>query len=263
MSDILDILTKDVKTIKKHIESLPMNQYQNYISRLMTSDKKSLQNLALSMSKKLDKYEDEKKRIEKLYEYEKNIRESENKKNILCIDEVGRGPLAGPLVVCGVMLDENPEILYVDDSKKLSEKKRKEIFDEIMKKNIRYEIMTVEVDKIDELNIFNATYGAMSQIAKNFPIKADHILVDGNQILKDVNIDQTAVIKGDSKVLGIAIASIIAKVTRDQMMIDYDKIYPMYDFASNKGYGTSKHIEGIKKYGTCPIHRMSFLKNIL
>ena len=200
MSYILDILTKDVKTIKKHIESLPISQYQSYISGLMTSDKKSLQNLALSMSKKLDKYEAEQKRIERLYEYEKNI---------------------------------------------------------------RYEIMTVDVDKIDELNIFNATYGAMSQIAKNFPIKADHILVDGNQILKDLNIDQTAVIKGDSKVLGIAIASIIAKVTRDRMMIDYDKIYPMYDFASNKGYGTSKHIEAIKKYGTCPIHRMSFLKNIL
>ena len=137
MSDILDILTKDIKTIKKHIETLPISQYQGYISRLMTADKKSLQNLALSMSKKLDKYEAEKKRIEKLYEYEKNIRKNEKKKNILCIDEVGRGPLAGPLVVCGVMLNENPEILYVDDSKKLSEKKRTEIFEQIMQKNIR------------------------------------------------------------------------------------------------------------------------------
>ena len=263
MSDILEILTKDVKTIKKHIETLPIEQYGIYISKLAVSDKKSLQNLALSMSKKLDKYEAEKKRIDELYQYEKEIKENTNKKNILCIDEVGRGPLAGPIVVCGVMLDENPQIPYVDDSKKLSEKKRKEIFEQIMKKNIRYEIENVDVDKIDELNIFNATYVTMGKIAKNFPVKTDHILIDGNQILKNIDIDQTAVIKGDSKVLGIAIASIIAKVTRDEMMIRYDQMYPMYDFASNKGYGTAKHIEAIKKYGTCPIHRMSFLKNIL
>lgn len=260
---IQDLLTKKSTEIKQIVETLQIEDYPPYINALMSSDKKTIQNIALSMSKKLDKLEQEKIRIAQMYEYEQNIKIKENKTNILCIDEVGRGPLAGPVVVCGVILQENPNILYVNDSKKISEEKRLEIFEQAIQKNVKYKIEITDNQDIDKYNIFNATYMTMSKIANNFGEQIDHILIDGNQILKDVRIDQDAVIKGDSKILGIALASIIAKVTRDTLMKDYDKIYPQYHFAQNKGYGTSEHIEAIKKYGICPIHRLSFLKNIV
>lgn len=259
---IEELLKQNSKQIKDYISTISIQDYPFYIKHLSISDKKTIQNIAISMSKKLDKLEDEKNRIKKMYQYEQDLKDRENIKNILCLDEVGRGPLAGPVVVCGVMLDDNPNILYINDSKKLSEEKRQEIFENVIQKNINYKIQTLDNQYIDEFNIFNATYMAMSKLANEFDKKIEHILIDGNQILKDVQIDQTAVIKGDLKVLGIAIASIIAKVTRDDMMKKYDKIYPQYNFAKNKGYGTSEHIDAIKKYGLCPIHRKSFLKNI-
>lgn len=258
-----EILKQNTKTIKEYVSTLDFESYPTLINELLKSEKKSIKDIALSMSKKLDKFEKEKTRIQKMYEFEQNIKNSYNVQNILCLDEVGRGPLAGPVVICGVILDKNPNILYVNDSKKLSEEKRKDIYKQVIKQNIDYKIELLDNNQIDELNIFNATYKAMATTVSKFDKDIQYILVDGNQIIKDVNIDQTAVIKGDSKVTGIAIASIIAKVTRDDMMVEYDKIYPQYNFAKNKGYGTSEHIEALKKYGPCPIHRKSFLKNIL
>lgn len=253
------LLKKNAKEIKAYVSSLSLEEYPKYINVLLKSDKKTIQNIAISMGKKLDKLDSEINRIKKMYEYEQNIKK--DYKNILCIDEVGRGPLAGPVVVCGVMLDENPDILYINDSKKLSEEKREKIFEQAKEKNIKYKIQLLDNKKIDKYNIFAATYMSMSKVAIEFE-NVDHILIDGNQILKDVNIDQTAIVKGDSKVLGIALASIIAKVTRDNMMKEYDKIYPQYHFAKNKGYGTAEHIDAIKKYGICDIHRKTFLKTI-
>lgn len=258
-----DILKENTKNIKEIVESLSFDDYPHYINELLNSEKKTVRDIAVSMSKKLDKFEKEKLRIQKMYEYEENIKKSYHIENILCLDEVGRGPLAGPVVICGVMLKQNPDILYVNDSKKLSEEKRKEIYNEVLKQKIDYKIELLDNSKIDELNIFNATYMAMANVVKKFDKEINHILIDGNQIIKQVNIDQTAVIKGDTKVLGIALSSIIAKVVRDDIMVEYDKIYPQYYFAKNKGYGTSEHIDAIKKYGPCPIHRRSFLKNII
>lgn len=260
---INDLLNQDLKFIKSFIEKVEIKDYPKYINSFSLSNKKSIQSIALSMSKKLDKIEKEKIRIQEMYSYEEHMKNTNNIKNILCLDEVGRGPLAGPVVVCGVILYSNPNILYINDSKKLSEEKRKEIFNQINENNINYKIEIFDNKKIDEINIFSATYTAMSNVVKKFEQNIEHILIDGNQIIKDINIDQTAIIKGDSKVLGIAMSSIIAKVTRDDMMIEYDKIYPEYNFAKNKGYGTSEHIEALKKYGPCPIHRKSFLKNII
>ena len=261
--EITELLKQNSKFIKDFVSNIEFEEYPYYINKFSLSEKKSVQNIGISMSKKLDKLETEKSRIQDMYEYEKNIKINYNINNILCLDEVGRGPLAGPVVVCGIMLENNPNILYVNDSKKLSEEKRKDIYSQIIKKNIQYKTEILDNNTIDELNIFNATYKAMSNVAHNFGKHIEHILIDGNQIIKDINIDQTAVIKGDSKILGIALASIIAKVTRDEMMIEYDKIYPQYHFSKNKGYGTKEHIDALKKYGPCPIHRQSFLKNII
>lgn len=185
-------------------------------------------------------------------------------------DEVGRGPLAGPVVAATVVLPENFNILGIDDSKKLSAKKRDELFDLINESALSVGISFIPNDLIDEINILNATKEAMKKsliqannnLIEDFESKIEYLLIDAVE-LNDIEIPQKNIIKGDEKSISIAAASIVAKVTRDRFMIEMDDEYPGYDFASNKGYGTKKHYEGIKRIGTCPIHRKTFLKGYI
>jgi ribonuclease HII len=209
--------------------------------------------------KRAEKLEKEKRRIEEMCVYEKEYADCEY---ICGIDEVGRGPLAGPVVACAVVLHKDARILYVNDSKKLSEKKREELFDIITSEAVSFGIGVVDWKTIDEINILQATYEAMRQAINNLSVKPDILLNDAVTI-PGVDIKQVPIIKGDAKSLSIASASIVAKVTRDRMMVEYDKTYPEYDFASNKGYGTAAHIAALKQFGATPIHRKTFIKNLV
>ena len=178
------------------------------------------------------------------------------------IDEAGRGPLAGPVVAGAVILPKDCDILYINDSKKLTAAKREELAAIIMEKAISAKTALVTSEYIDEVNILQATYEAMRKAIKSLEPSPDLLLNDAVNI-PGVDIKQVPIIKGDAKSISIGAASIIAKVTRDAMMVEYDKIYPEYDFASNKGYGSAKHIEALKKYGPCPIHRKTFIHNFI
>ena len=176
------------------------------------------------------------------------------------IDEVGRGPLAGPVVAGAVILPKDDMILYLNDSKKLSEKKREMLYDEIMNRAVATGIGMASPARIDEINILQATYEAMRMAIDNLKVRPDILLNDAVTI-PQVDILQVPIIKGDAKSISIAAASIIAKVTRGRLMVEYDKVLPGYDFASNKGYGTKAHIAGLKELGPTPIHRKSFIHN--
>ncbi len=182
---------------------------------------------------------------------------------ILCgIDEVGRGPLAGPMVASAVILSEDTEILYLNDSKKLTQRRRELLYDEIMEKALAVGVGVISHQRIDEINILQATYEAMQEAVAKLAIVPDVLLNDAVTIPK-LTQKQVPIVKGDAKSISIAAASIIAKVTRDRMMEAYDSKYPGYHFASNKGYGSKVHIEAIKELGPCEIHRRTFLRNIL
>lgn len=178
------------------------------------------------------------------------------------VDEAGRGPLAGPVCAAAVILPTDVEIEGINDSKKLSEKRREELFSIIKEKAIAYSIAFADVREIEEHNILNATFLAMNRAMENLSVKADFALIDGNTIPKGIKIPGQAVVKGDSLSVSISAASILAKVTRDRLLLEYDEKYPEYNFKKHKGYGTKEHIEAIKKYGICEVHRPSFLKNI-
>ena len=178
------------------------------------------------------------------------------------IDEAGRGPLAGPVVAGAVILPKDCEILFLNDSKKLSEKKREELFSEIQEKAIAWNVGIVGPDVIDEINILQATYEAMRQAVAGLSVQPELLLNDAVTI-PGVNIRQVPIIKGDAKSVSIAAASIIAKVTRDRLMVQYDSVFPGYGFAANKGYGAAAHIEALKQLGPTPIHRRSFIKNFM
>ena len=206
-----------------------------------------------------EKLEAELKRIEALKQYEK---EYEHLGYVCGIDEVGRGPFAGPVVACAVILPKDYNILYINDSKKLSEKRREELYDIIIKEAVAYGIGIKDNNRIDEINILQATYEAMREAISNLSVKPDVLLNDAVTI-PGVDIKQVPIIKGDAKSISIGAASIVAKVTRDRMMAEFDEKYPGYEFAKNKGYGTAAHIEGLKKYGPCEIHRRSFIHNYI
>ena len=174
------------------------------------------------------------------------------------IDEAGRGPLAGPVVAAAVVLPKNIFIDGVNDSKKLTEKKRNVLFEEIKQKAFSYGIGIVDAKTIDEINILQATFLAMRKALEQLSVKPNLVLVDGNHTIPNLQNKQQAIVSGDAKSACIACASILAKVTRDNMMYEYAKLYPQYNFEKHKGYGTKTHIESIQKYGPCPIHRMSF-----
>ena len=209
--------------------------------------------------KKQEKLQKEIARCEELKRYEK---EYESFGYICGIDEVGRGPLAGPVVAGAVILPKDCDILYINDSKKLSEKKREELYDVIMEKAIAVGIGYSSHIRIDEINILQATYEAMREAISKLSVKPDILLNDAVTI-PGIDIKQVPIIKGDAKSISIGAASIIAKVTRDRLMVEYDSKYPGYGFASNKGYGSAAHIAAIKEIGPCDIHRRSFIKNFV
>ena len=183
---------------------------------------------------------------------------------IVCgVDEAGRGPLAGPVCAAAVILPKNFEIEGLNDSKKISEKKREILFDIIKEKAVAYCIAFGTVEEIEEYNILEATYIAMNRAIDGLDVKPDFALIDGNRVPKGISVPCETVVKGDAKSCSIAAASILAKVTRDRLMLEYDKKYPQYLFAQHKGYGTKAHYETIKQHGVCEIHRLSFLKNVL
>lgn len=208
---------------------------------------------------KAERLEAEIKRTELMKEFD---REYKIYGTICGIDEAGRGPLCGPVVAAAVILPDEYNILYINDSKKLSETKREEVYKEIDKYAVAYGVGIVSPERIDEINILQATYEAMRTAIHKLSVKPDILLNDAVTIPM-VNIKQVPIIKGDAKSQSIAAASIVAKVTRDHLMEEYDKLYPEYGFAKHKGYGTAAHIKAIKEYGPCPIHRRTFIKNFI
>ena len=207
------------------------------------------------LRKQQEKLEKEIARTEAMSVFEK---EYSDHQAICGIDEVGRGPFAGPVVAGAVILPKDHPILYLNDSKKLSEKKREELYEVILKEAVATGIGMAIPARIDEINILQATYEAMRMAISNLSVQPDLLLNDAVTI-PEIEIMQIPIIKGDAKSVSIAAASILAKVTRDRLMVEYEKVFPGYDFASNKGYGTKAHIEGLKKLGPTPIHRMSFI----
>ncbi len=246
----------EIKTI---YQAACENELPEFINRFETDERSGVQKLVASAVKRMEALEKEKQRIRELQKYEREYR---NYQYICGIDEVGRGPLAGPVVAGAVILPKDCDILYINDSKQLSEKKREELYDVIMEKAICCGIGYASPERIDEINILQATYEAMRQAIASLPIQPDLLLNDAVNIPL-LNIKQIPIIKGDAKSISIGAASIIAKVTRDRLMADYAKVYPDYDFAGNKGYGSAAHIKALKKYGPTPIHRKSFIKNFL
>lgn len=206
-----------------------------------------------------EKLEKELARLEAMREYE----DTYDACAYICgIDEAGRGPLAGPVVAAAAVLPKDCQIFYLNDSKKLSEKKRDLLFDEIKEKAVAYGIGIVGPQVIDEINILQATYEAMRQAISQLNVIPEILLNDAVTI-PGVDIMQVPIVKGDAKSVSIAAASILAKVTRDRMMMEYDQIYPEYGFAKHKGYGTAAHIAALKEYGPCPIHRRTFIKKFV
>lgn len=250
---------KKIGEIKAELDGLAVSQLESFMENYQTDERSGVQKLVLTAKKRLHNYQMELVRVEKLKTYEKQY----GAYSYICgIDEVGRGPLAGPVVAGAVILPKDCDILYINDSKKLSAEKRESLYDEIMEKAVATGLGFVEPERIDEINILQATYEAMRQAIQQLNPQPDILLNDAVTI-PDISIKQVPIIKGDAKSISIGAASIIAKVTRDRLMLKYDAMFPEYRFASNKGYGSPEHLAALKKYGATPIHRKSFLKNIL
>ena len=245
--------------IKSEIQAAEPGEYAALFEKYKEDTRSGVRKLLEQLHKKEEAYQKELLRTEKMKEFE---RKYEDLGYVCGIDEVGRGPLAGPVVAGAVILPRDCKILYLNDSKKLSEKKREALYDEIMERAVATGIGIVSPARIDEINILQATYEAMRMAIGNLKVEPDLLLNDAVTI-PGVDIRQVPIIKGDAKSVSIAAASIIAKVTRDRLMAEYDKIMPEYGFASHKGYGSKSHIEAIRQYGPSPIHRATFIKNFL
>ena len=252
-------MAEKISDIKIAINSCDIKELEQLLLTYKDDERSGVVKLVESGYKKIEKYNLELQRIELMKQFEKKYSDY----NFICgIDEVGRGPLAGPVMAGAVILPKECDILYLNDSKQLSAKKREELYAEIMEKAVSVKTAIVSPAEIDELNILQATYKAMREAISKLEPQPDLLLNDAVNI-PEVDIKQVAIIKGDAKSISIAAASILSKVERDAMMVEYDKLYPEYDFASNKGYGSAKHIEALKKIGPCPIHRKTFIKGIL
>ena len=250
---------KKISEIKAAFEGASIENIPLVCQQFKDDERQGVIKLIEKYDKIYVKYQNELERMEQMKEYENKYAEY---RYIAGIDEVGRGPLAGPVVTCAVILPKDCNIMYINDSKKLSEKKREELYDQIMEQAIAVGIGIEEHTVIDEINILQATYSAMRKAIDALCVKPDILLNDAVKI-PNVDIPQIPIIKGDAKSISIAAASIVAKVTRDRMMVEFDKMYPGYDFAGNKGYGAAVHLEALKKIGPSPIHRMSFIKNFI
>ena len=252
-------MSQSIGEIKALLQAADLKGLPAFINTYKEDERAGVASLVEKAKKQLNAYEKELARTEKMKSFEK---EYASYSYICGIDEVGRGPLAGPVVAGAVILPKDCDILYLNDSKQLSEKKREELYDVIMEKAVSTGLGFVSPERIDEINILQATYEAMREAIAKLSPQPDLLLNDAVTIPK-VAIRQVPIIKGDAKSISIAAASIIAKVTRDRLMVQYDSVFPEYGFASNKGYGAAAHIEALRKYGPTPIHRKSFIKNLL
>lgn len=253
-------MNKKISEIKEEFEHAGSNEQLLYLMKVHAPDTRTgVASLIKRYQKKMDALEAEKQRLEKMMAYEK---EYEYIGYACGIDEAGRGPLAGPVVACAVILPQDCRIMYLNDSKQLSEKRREELFDEIMEKALAVGVGMSSPARIDEINILQATYEAM-RIAVSKLCVVPQILLNDAVTIPGITIPQVPIIKGDAKSLSIAAASVIAKVTRDRLMKEYDAVMPEYGFASHKGYGSATHIAAIKEYGPSAIHRTTFIKNFI
>lgn len=248
-----------ISEITKELELVGEDGFDSVKGKYSLDERESVKKLLVKYEKRYEKLKAERERIFSMQEYERSYPQY----RYLCgIDEVGRGPLAGPVIACAIIMPKDCEILYINDSKQLSEKKREVLYDEIMEQAISVGIGSASHARIDEINILQATYEAMRTAINQLGVVPELLLNDAVTI-PEVVIPQVPIIKGDAKSISIAAASIIAKVTRDRLMVEYDKVFPGYGFASNKGYGSSEHIKALKELGPSPIHRESFIKNLL
>ena len=250
---------KSISEITALFKTADIKELPELIGEYSSDERAGVKKLVLSAEKNIEAYEAELKRIDALWEFERKYPDC---KFICGIDEVGRGPLAGPVVAGAVILPKDCDILYINDSKKVPEKMREKLYDEISKKAVAASVGHASPQRIDEINILQATYEAMREAISNLGVKPDLLLNDAVTIPK-VDIKQVPIIKGDAKSISIGAASIYAKVTRDREMVEYDKQYPGYGFAKHVGYGTQEHTDAIKKLGPCPIHRLTFIKKFL
>ena len=252
-------MDKKIGTIKDELKAALDSELPSFITEYQTDERAGVIKLVAQAKKRLHDLQVEMERIEQLKLYEKKY----DTCGYICgIDEVGRGPLAGSVVAGAVILPKDCKILYINDSKKLSAKKREELYDVIMEQAVAVGIGMASPQRIDEINILQATYEAMREAIQKLSVKPDILLNDAVTI-PQVDIRQIPIIKGDAKSISIGAASIVAKVTRDRLMEEYAKVLPEYDFASNKGYGSAAHIAALKQYGPSPIHRNSFIKNFV
>lgn len=248
-------MEKKITDIKAVFQAAGMDRLPELISEYEKDERSGVKTLVQAAKKKLDALEKEKVRTECMKHFEREYGYA----GVLCgIDEAGRGPLAGPVVAGAVILPKDCDILYLNDSKQLSEKKREELYGIIMERAVSVGVGYASPKRIDEINILQATYEAMREAVGQLSVHPDILLNDAVTI-PGINIRQVPIIKGDAKSISIAAASIIAKVTRDRLMVEYDGVFPEYGFAANKGYGAAAHIEALKKYGPSPIHRQSFI----
>lgn len=248
-----------ISDIKEEFAASNIEGYTDLIAKYSDDERAGVINLIKRYQKEIDKHNKEVERTYNMQEFERKYGEYQY---ICGIDEVGRGPLAGPVCAGAVILPKDVDILYINDSKQLSAAKREELYDIIKEKAIAVKTAYSSPEVIDDINILQATYRAMREAINELDVKPDILLNDAVNI-PEVNIKQVPIIKGDAKSISIAAASIIAKVERDRLMVMYDELYPEYGFAKNKGYGSKEHIEALRKYGPCPIHRRSFIKGLI
>ncbi len=250
-------MEKKISEIREILQAANLSELPAFINTYGTDGRTGVTALVKRAEKKIDEYEKELARTEKMKEFEKKYASF----SLICgVDEVGRGPLAGPVVAGAVILPKDCEILYLNDSKQLTEKKREELYEVIMEQAVATGLGFVSPERIDEINILQSTYEAMREAISRLQVVPDLLLNDAVTI-PEVSMKQVPIVKGDAKSVSIAAASIIAKVTRDRMMVEYDSVYPGYGFAAHKGYGVKEHIDAIRKLGPTPIHRKSFIKN--
>lgn len=252
-------MSEKIGSIKEQFMNAETEALPELIAKYEADERAGVRKEIEKAQKKLEALDSERKRIEGLKVYEKKY---ESFGYICGIDEVGRGPLAGPVVAGAVILPRDCQILYINDSKKLTEKKREELYDVILREAVAVGIGYSSPERIDEINILQATYEAMREAISKLGVTPDILLNDAVTI-PGVECRQVPIIKGDAKSISIGAASIVAKVTRDRLMVEYDRVFPEYGFASNKGYGAAVHIEALKKYGPTPIHRRSFIKSFI
>ncbi len=251
---------KKIGDIKKLFEETPVENKLEVAEQFKNDTRAGVQKLIQTAEKQYNAYLDEIERCDYMLSYEQELYDN-GAEFIAGVDEVGRGPLAGPVVTCAVVLPKGEKILYANDSKKLSKIMRDRLYDEIMEKAVSVQISVESVETIDKINILEATKLAMIKSVEGLSVKPSHVLVDATTL--NIDIPQTSIIKGDEKSMSIACASIVAKVYRDRMMESFNELYPNYCFDKNKGYGSAEHIKAIKEHGITPIHRKTFVKNFV